>query len=81
MMPRSQVFNRDGWESVRVLPNVIRLRNDRLDRKSGQRLLEMDSGEPTLQAVHILRPVEDFDERQDLASESIHEAEQDHARP
>lgn len=71
----------NDWEAVRVLPNVIRLRNDRLDRKSGQRLLEMDSSEPTMQAVHIMRPVEDFDERQDPASESIHEAERDHARP
>lgn len=54
----------NDWEAVRILPNVIRLRNDRLDRRSGQRMLELDSDEPTLEAVHIVRPVEGDDEKQ-----------------
>jgi len=31
-------------EALRALPNVIRLRNERVDRNSGRRLVERESG-------------------------------------
>lgn len=37
-----------------MLPNIIRLRNDRRDQTTGERLLEVDSSDGYLQETQLL---------------------------
>lgn len=46
----------NDYEALRVLPNIIRLRNERIDRNRGHRLVELDTeGVNSLEAVQIGR--------------------------
>lgn len=45
-------------EALRTLPNVIRLRNQRVDRNSGNRLVEEEASEGRVEAARVVRPDE-----------------------
>jgi hypothetical protein len=46
----------NDYEALRVLPNIIRLRNERIDRNRGHRLVELDTEEVNLlEAVRVGR--------------------------
>jgi hypothetical protein len=42
-------------EALSALPNVIRLRNERVDRNSGRRLVEYDDEARVVEAVRVGR--------------------------
>ena len=44
----------NDFEAIRMLPNIIRLRNDRRDQTTGERLLEVDSSDGYLQETQLL---------------------------
>lgn len=45
----------NDYEALRPLPNLIRLKNDRVNRNNGQHVVELDSDKPVIEAVRILR--------------------------
>ena len=42
-------------EALRSLPNIIRIRNQRVDRNTGYRVIEQDNSESRLEAARIVR--------------------------
>lgn len=51
-------------EALRALPNVIRVRNDRLDRNSGYRIVEHET-EHGLDAARVVRPEDEVSGKRD----------------
>ncbi len=43
-------------EAIRMISNVVRLRNDSIDRKTGEQLLQLDTPHQGLQAMRIILP-------------------------
>jgi hypothetical protein len=53
------------FDAIRMFPNIIRVRNDRRDAKSGERLMELDTSEQTLQSLRLVHSVEPTDHDKD----------------
>ncbi len=44
------------YEAIGMFPHIVRLKNNRIDRATGERVVEVDPGEGHLEAVHLLFP-------------------------
>jgi hypothetical protein len=49
-------------EALRSLPNIIRIRNQRIDRNTGYRVIEQDIPETVLESARIVRSEDERDE-------------------
>jgi hypothetical protein len=45
----------NDYEALRPLPNLIRLKNDRVNRNNGQHVVEVDSDKPVIEAARVVR--------------------------
>jgi hypothetical protein len=45
----------NDYEALRPLPNLIRLRNDRVNRKNGQHVVELDGADGEISAARVTR--------------------------
>jgi hypothetical protein len=45
----------NDYEALRPLPNLIRLKNDRVNRNNGQHVVELDPGGPVIEAARVTR--------------------------
>lgn len=46
----------NDFDAMHALPNVIRLRNERIDRNRGHRVVEHHAGEGAIEAARVVRP-------------------------
>ncbi|WP_254508163.1 hypothetical protein [Anatilimnocola floriformis] len=60
----------NDYEALRPLPNLIRLRNDRVNRNNGQHIVELDSDTPVIQAARVAR--RDSSDDSSAAPEELH---------
>jgi hypothetical protein len=45
----------NDYEALRPLPNLIRLKNDRVNRNNGQHVVELDAESPVIEAARVTR--------------------------